>query len=85
MQCGRRRASFHVILARLIATVGGQNSATPRLFDTFLVDALLGRFRPIWASRGVGMVIVELGMLSTVCWFEFQPEGRSVTVFFHLL
>ena len=43
------------------------NSATPRLFEPSPVNDLLGRFRPIWASRSVRMAIFELGMLSTAC------------------
>ncbi len=61
---GRPRTAFDI--------ADGEIYATPRLFGTYSVNGLLGHFRPIWASRGVRIAIFELGMLSTVRWFDFS-------------
>ena len=68
------RDSMRICLFHPPPPVNGQNSATPQLFKPFSVNRLSGCFRPIWASRGVGMVMFELGMLLTVCWFDFSAR-----------
>ena len=44
--------------------------------DSFRINRPSGRFKHIWQSRGVKIVIFELGMLSTVCLFDF-PHRKS--------
>ena len=57
---GARSADGTTVAAKLRTT------APPRPVGSSPVNVLVGRFRPFWASRGVGTVIFELGMLSTV-------------------